>query len=111
SGFFITAQTKNRLFYLKSHLYTSFPLANNNRAIKRKKPTIWAYSKNLSLGLRPVTISYNRKVTCPPSRAGMGRMFKKANMMDIKAVVDQKAGQFHESGKRLPMAPKPPTPL
>lgn len=91
--------------------YKSLPLAKRINASNKKKPTIWAYSKNLSLGLRPVTISYSKNITCPPSRAGIGKRFNTANIMDKKAVVFQKISQFQESGNNPPIAAKPPTPL
>ena len=97
--------------YLINHLYTSLPLANNNKAINNRNPVIWAYSKNLSLGFLPVTISYNKNITWPPSKAGMGKMFIKAKIMESRAVVLQKAAQFQVSGNKPPIAANPPTPL
>ena len=66
-------------------------------------------SMNLSLGLRPVIISKRRNIKWPPSKAGMGRMFMNASMMERKAVILQKSYQFHSEGKRLPMVTKPPS--
>ncbi len=57
----------------------------------------------------PVIISQRRKSTWPPSRAGMGRIFMKARATARKAAMFQNAIQSHESGKMLPMVPKPPT--
>ena len=71
-------------------------------------PAIWARSKNLSDGLRPVIISTSRNSTCPPSRAGMGRMFMKANTSESHAVRSQKVFQFHWASKMPPMVPNPP---
>ena len=87
----------------------SFPLANKTKAINKKNPAIWANSINLSLGLRPLIISYNKNITCPPSSAGIGKIFIKAKIIDISAVVYQKLVQSQVSGNRPPMAPKPPT--
>ena len=64
---------------------------------------------NLSLGFRLKMISYNRNMTCPPSRAGIGSTFNTASMMDKNAVRCQKACQSQLDGKIDPMAIKPPT--
>ena len=66
------------------------PIGINNQSQQQKNPTIWAYSINLSLGFLPLTISYNKNITCPPSKAGIGNRFIKAKMIEIKAVLAQK---------------------
>ena len=71
-------------------------------------PAIWAYSMNLSLGLRPVIISYNVNSTCPPSRAGIGKMFMKASTMLKRAVIPQKRSQSQEAENMFPMLRKLP---
>ena len=63
---------------------------------------------NLSFGFRRVTTSYNKNITCPPSSAGIGKIFMKAKITDRKAVIFQKAYQSHIGGKKLPIAPNPP---
>ena len=52
--------------------------------------------------------SHSKNSTCPPSNAGMGRMFITAKMTDSRAVVRQKRSQSHSSGKTLPIDRKPP---
>ena len=109
--FFLLSQTNFAIYFSVRYLYKSFPLANSIKASNKKKPTICAYSKNLSLGFRPEIISYNKNITCPPSNAGIGSKFNTPNIMDKKAVVPQNISQFQNSGKSPPMAAKPPTPL
>ena len=65
--------------------------------------------RKFSEGFLPVIISYMRKSTCPPSSAGIGSMFMKARMMLRNAVMSQKRCQSQTGGKRLPIAPKPPS--
>ena len=72
-------------------------------------PTICARSINLSLGLRPVITSISRKSTCPPSSAGIGRIFIKARMSESIAVIFQKRYQFQAGGNILPIVPNIPT--
>ena len=75
-------------------------------------PTICAYSKNFSLGLRPVIISYKVNSTCPPSNAGIGNRFINANAIDKKPVSNQNVCQSpHSVGNIEPMDLKPPNPL
>ena len=45
---------------------------------------------------------------CPPSSAGMGRMFMKARMTLRKAVSIQNVRASQAAGKMLPIVPKPP---
>ena len=54
-------------------------------------------------------ISAMRNSTCPPSRAGMGRIFMKASIRLRKAVVSQNVSQSYVAGKMLPMVMKLPT--
>ena len=60
----------------------SFPKASIIRPIRSIIPTVWAAIRNLSLGFLPVIISYRVNSMCPPSRAGIGRMFSTASIMD-----------------------------
>ena len=46
---------------------------------------------------------------CPPSRAGIGKKFIKARIMDISAVLDQKPFQSQVAGNMFPIAPNPPS--
>ncbi len=69
---------------------------------------VLATSRNLSEGLRLVTISTRRNSIYPPSRAGMGIMFINASMMDRNAVICQKAYQLHDAGNMSPSVPNPP---
>ena len=71
-------------------------------------PIICTRSMNLSLGFRPVIISKSKNNKWPPSSAGIGRMFIKARMTEIKAVIDQKLYQSHCAGNKLAIVPKPP---
>ena len=96
------------IFYL-NNLMMSLPLAKMTNPNTRMRPIISATSMNLSLGLRRVMISNNRKRMWPPSKAGMGRMFITARAMDRKAVMRQNRLQIQVSGKILPMEMKPPT--
>ena len=57
----------------------------------RTIPTICAYSRNFSLGLRRVIISYRVKSTCPPSNAGMGSRFMKASISESQAWLSKPA--------------------
>ena len=72
-------------------------------------PITCAYSSTLSLAFLPVIISYIRNIACPPSRAGMGKIFINARIIEIKAVLDQNPFQSHFEGNKLPIAPKPPS--
>ena len=63
-----------------------------------KNPTSCAFSKNFSLGLRPEIISYNKNITCPPSKAGIGSKLSTPNIIDKNAVKPQKSGQLHVLG-------------
>src|SRR5678809_657210 len=75
-------------------------------------PAICAYSKNFSLGLRRVIISYKVNITCPPSKAGIGNKFMNARTIDKNAVIVQNASHLHSYfGKMEPIALKPPRPL
>ena len=56
-------------------------------------PTIWAFSSALSLNGLPLTNSINKKKTCPPSKAGIGKIFIKANIIDKRAVKLQNDSQ------------------
>ena len=47
-------------------------------------------------------------MTCPPSNAGIGSIFMKAKMIEIKAVLAQKPFQFQVEGNMFPIAPNPP---
>ena len=64
---------------------------------------------NLSFGLDPVTTSYIKNITCPPSKAGIGKAFIKARIIERSAVVSQKFFQFHSAGNKFPIAAKPPS--
>ena len=88
---------------------TSFRFATTMSNINIVKPTYSALNRNFSLGARPVTISYMRKSTWPPSSAGIGSMFMNARMMLRNAVILQNSIQSQTGGKRLPMAPNPPS--
>ena len=57
--------------------------------------------RNLSLGFRPVIISYKVNTICPPSRAGIGSRFMTARIMEIMARMFMNTGQFHCSALRL----------
>ena len=74
----------------------------------KTKPAIVAYSMNLSLGLRPVIISYNKNITCPPSKAGIGNKFINAKIKDKIAVILQNLCQSQVSENILAIEPKPP---
>src|SRR5690606_37197638 len=63
-------------------LKISFPNTNIIKAIMMKNPTICAFSKNLSLNGFPWIISINKKITWPPSNAGIGRIFINANAIE-----------------------------
>ena len=90
----------------------SLPFANSIKPNNKTMPTTCAYSKNLSLGLRPLIISTNVKTTCPPSNAGMGNKFINARMIDKNPVILQKTSHSpHSVGKIDPMDLKPPNPL
>ena len=89
----------------------SFPLAKSSSAISKKKPTICAYSKNLSPGFLPVIISHKVNTTCPPSKAGIGNKFINPNMIDKNAVMFQNVCQLNSEGKILPIEINPPKPL
>src|SRR5262245_5208957 len=58
---------------------------------------------NLSLGLRPLTISYTVNRACPPSRPGTGKIFMNASMIEKTAVSIQKLCQSHSEGKMPPI--------
>jgi hypothetical protein len=58
---------------------------------------------NLSLGFRPLIISYSVNNACPPSRAGIGNTFINARRILKIAVNDQKLSQSHSEGKTLAM--------
>ena len=101
----------NKTYIIPIHLNMSLRLAT---IISRNKTPMPMYSAQIikfSLGLRRVIISYSKNSTCPPSRAGMGKMFMKARMMLRKAVMSQNMCQSHTGGNMLPMAPKPPSDL
>ena len=66
---------------------------------------VLATSRNLSEGLRLVTISTRRNSIYPPSRAGMGIMFINASMMDRNAVICQKAYQLNDDCIMSPILP------
>src|SRR5690554_6229432 len=89
--------------YLKA-LKISFPLAKSSKAIRMKNPTIWALSINFSLGFFRVIISYNKNITCPPSRAGIGSRFIIPSIIERNAVTFQKYSQDQTSGKTLKIA-------
>ena len=92
-------------------LNISFPLANITNEIKIKNPVTWAYSINLSDGLLPVAISYNKNITCPPSKAGIGNKLSTPSIIDKNAVIDQKSNQLKDEGNIFPIAINPPRPL
>src|SRR5690606_9173695 len=89
----------------------SLPLAYNISKSSNIIPAVWAYSKNFSLGFRPLIISYNVNITCPPSSAGMGSKFINAKMIDRKAVIFQNDSQSQVVGNTEPMALNPPIAL
>src|SRR5579872_2933445 len=93
--------------YLKSRNISN-PSAYTINASSSIIPTTCAYSMNLSVGLRPVTISYKVNSTWPPSNAGIGRIFMKANIMLRRAVIDQNRSQSHRAPNILPMDIKLP---
>ena len=45
---------------------------------------------------------------CPPSKAGIGKKFINASIIESNAVVSQKACQFQYEGNNFPIVPKPP---
>ena len=71
-------------------------------------PITCAYSRTLSFAFLPVIISYIKNIACPPSSAGIGKIFINARIIEIKAVLDQNPFQSHFEGNKLPIAPKPP---
>ena len=94
------------------HPNQSFPFAYNIRPSKRTIPTTCAYSKNLSLGFLPVIISIRVNNAWPPSNAGMGNKFIKANMIDNNAVILQKCSQSQLGAINAFAIPlNPPIPL
>ena len=88
--------------YLKN-LNISNPIAYAIRLNNNTIPTICEYSMNLSLGFRPLIISYSVNNACPPSRAGIGNTFINASRILKIAVNDQKLSQSHSEGKTLAM--------
>ena len=72
-------------------------------------PIICARSRNLSLGCLPVIISASRNSACPPSSAGIGKMFMNASMIERNAVINQNSCQSQVAGKRLPIDANIPT--
>ena len=89
----------------------SLYVARTKRPSSMSMPMVCAYSSTLSLGLRPLITSNKRNTTCPPSRAGMGRMFITANMSESIAVICQNWCQSHTAGNMLPIVPNMPTDL
>src|SRR5580658_7057867 len=77
----------------------AYAISPNNNTI----PTICEYSMNLSLGFRPLIISYKVNNACPPSSAGIGNTFINASRILKIAVNDQKLSQSHSAGKTLAM--------
>src|SRR5580658_550719 len=75
----------------------AYAISPNNNTI----PTICEYSMNLSLGFRPLIISYNVNNACPPSNAGIGSTFINASRILKIAVSVQKLSQSHTDGKTL----------
>ena len=71
-------------------------------------PTTCALVKNWSLGGLPEIISYIKNITWPPSKAGIGRMFIKAKIIDSRAVIDQNFIQFHSVSNNFPIDANPP---
>ena len=74
-------------------------------------PMIWVTYRKLSLGLRPVNISYRVNKMCPPSRAGIGMRFITPSMIDSRAMMLRKLYQSHIGGKICPMEMKLPSDL
>jgi hypothetical protein len=76
--------------------------------ISKTKPTICAFSRNLSLGFFAETISYNKKTSRDHHQAGIGNKFITPSIIDNKAVMFQKlpSSMFW---KNIKMALKPPT--
>ena len=68
----------------------SFPNARNIKAKIRSIPIVWVIMRNLSLGFRPVMISYSVNTIWPPSSAGIGRRFITASMMESIAMMLRK---------------------
>ena len=66
----------------------------SNRTI----PTVCAYSRNLSLGLRPVIISIHQKQYISTVEPWMGKKFI-MSITDRNAVINQNACQSHVPGK------------
>jgi hypothetical protein len=89
----------------------SFAFAKINKPNNNTIPVTCAYSINLSPGFLPVIISYIRNNTCPPSNAGIGRMFIIAKIIDRNAVRFQNACQSQVPGKILPIVINPPRDL
>jgi hypothetical protein len=83
-------------------------LANINNEKSKIIPAVWAYSIAFSLGFLFVIISYNRKITCPPSNAGIGRIFINASTIEKNAVMFQNLNQSHSGEKTLPKVINPP---
>ena len=94
-----------------NNLKMSLPKARTIRPKRSIMPTIWAYSRNLSLGFLPVIISYKVNRRCPPSKAGIGRMLSTASITERNAVRFQKICQFQVLGNIEPIVMKLPTDL
>ena len=86
------------MFYL-SNLNISFPNASTMMASSISIPIICMTIKNLSPGLRPVTISTIMNSRCPPSSPGIGIRFMTPSMMDSSANRFRNIVQFHTAGK------------
>ena len=76
----------------------SLPNARNISPKMSIIPMICVTYRKLSLGLRPVNISYRVNSMCPPSRAGIGMRFITPNMIDSRAMMLRKLYQSHEDG-------------
>src|SRR5688500_9590382 len=95
--------------YLKIYIQKSSPSAYAITPSNSTIPTIWAYSINLSPGLRPVIISYKVNNTCPPSKAGIGNIFIKASTILNSAVIDQKRSQSQQAPNMAPILKNQPS--
>src|SRR5690606_734788 len=79
--------------YFVNALKISFPKTNTIKDAKMINPTNWAFSINLSLKGLPLIISMIRNNACPPSNAGIGSKFIKANAIESSPVMLQNLTQ------------------
>jgi hypothetical protein len=89
------------LFEIK--LQISLPKISTIKVNKMSIPAYCAFSKNDSLKGFPMIISKIRNKTCPPSKAGIGRIFINAKPKEMSAVNIQKRFQTTSDPKNLAM--------